>query len=123
MSSSQRPFPSSWEWPKNDDDGVVDGNRVMSKMKKACINMGGEYQETRVLHLHSDEKGMIDAVVTSGDAINATQTDVILAAGPWIMQLIEASHVRQPPNPSAPLGTNIFAFHLDMDPQQWGQIS
>lgn len=100
---------------QNEDDGVVDGNRVMREMKKAYINMGGNFQETRVLHLHSDEKGMIDAVETSGDAINATQTDFILAAGPWIMQLIEASHVRQPPNPRAPLGTGVFAFHLDMD--------
>lgn len=114
------PVSQQLEVVHNEDDGVVDWDRVMKDMKQECINMGGKFQETRVLRLHSDE-GIIDTVVTSGDAINATQTDVILAAGPWIMQLLDFSYFRQPPIARAPIATGIFAFHLDMDLQQWAR--
>lgn len=115
------PVSQQLEVVQNEDDGVVDWNRVMRDMKQECINMGGKFQQVRVLQLHSDGKGMIDAVVTSRNAIDATQTDVILAAGPWIMQLHSASHARQPPTSRAPIATGVFAFYLDMDPQQWAK--
>lgn len=109
------------EMVQNEDDGVIDWNRVMKDMKQECIKMGGKFQETRVLYLHWEERRTIDIVVTSDCALITFRMDVILAAGPWIMQLLDAWQIRQPPIPRAPIATGIFAFHLDMDPQQWAK--
>lgn len=103
----------------NEEDGVIDWERVMKNLKQECIDRGGKFRDDRVLHLDSNVEGTIDAVVTSTEYIDVRQTDIILAAGPWIMQLLEASHIQQPPLLRAPIATGIFAFHLDMTTQQW----
>ena len=113
------PVSQQLEVVQNEDDGVIDWTRAMEDMKQECINMGGAFRDDRVLRLDVDKEGMIDAVVTPECSIDATQTDVILAVGPWIMQLLEASHIQQPPPPKAPIATGLFTFHLDMNPQQW----
>lgn len=113
------PISQQLEVVHNEDDGVVDWNRVMKGLKQECMNTGGKFQEGRVLHLDPNTGGMIDAVVTSEGSVDAAQTDIILAAGPWIMQLLEASSIQQPPLSRAPIATGIFAFHLGLTTQQW----
>lgn len=46
-------------------------------------------------------------------------TDVILAAGPWIMQLLEVSSIQQPPIGRATIATRIYAFFLASTSEQW----
>ena len=105
----------------NEEDGVVDWDRVMKSLKEDCINKGGKFREDRVLQLESGKGGMIDAVVTVDNSIDAGQADIILAAGPWIMQLLEASSIQQPPRSRAPIATGLFAIHVEMTTQQWIQ--
>ena len=114
-----RPISQELAVVNNEDDGVVDWERVMKNLKQEFIDRGGKFRDGRVLHLDSNGEGTIDAVVTSTESIDARQTDIILAAGPWIMQILEASHIQQPPLSRAPIATGIFAFHLDMTTQQW----
>lgn len=63
--------------------------------------------------------GKVQTVVTSTESIDTEGTEVILAAGPWIMQLLEASSIQQPPTSSAPVATGIFSFSLELSPGQW----
>lgn len=115
-----RPTSEALEVVYNEDDGVLDLNGVMEEMKEECIDMGGNFQEGHALHLNLNGEGTIDAVVTPDHLIDTAQTDVILT-GPWIMQLLEASHIRQPPLSRAPIASGTFAFSLEMIPEVWAK--
>ena len=114
----------------NEDDGIVDWDGVMNKMKQDCIDMGGKFEENRVLRLESDQEGVIHTIVMSSNSfmssdtyLDTRQTDIILAVGPWMMQLLQDSNIHQPPLSRQPIATGIFVFQLTMSDEQWAHYS
>ncbi len=69
--------------------------------------------------MNVNTQGRIIAVVTTTDSIHTANIDVILAAGPWIMQILEALSIQQPPIERAPVATGIYAFPLALTSEQW----
>lgn len=103
----------------NEDDGVVDWTGVMKSVKEDCLKKGGRFRDDRVVRMEVNGSGKVQTVVTSTGSINTENTEVILAAGPWIMQLLEASSIQQPPPSRAPIATGIFSFSIELDNEQW----
>ncbi len=86
------PISQQLEVVYNEDDGVIDLDRAMGSMKEICYEKGARFETGRALRLDSNGEGKIEAIVTADQPIDTTDTDIILAAGPWIMQLLETSH-------------------------------
>lgn len=103
----------------NEDDGIVDWTGAMKSVKEDCVKKGGKFRDDRVLRFITRTSGRVQAVVTSSDSIDTERTEIILAAGPWIMYLLEASSIQQPPASRAPIATGIFSLSLDLNTEQW----
>ena len=112
-------FPENMVVVHNKDDGVVDWTGVMNSVKEDCLKNGVVFQQDEVLRIESDTSGRVKSVVTSTGSIDTKETEVILAAGPWIMQLLETSSMRAPPTSRAPIATGIFSFSLELNIEQW----
>lgn len=107
----------------NEDDGVVDWTGAMKSVKEDCLRKGGKFRNDRVIRMEVNTTGKVQAIVTSTESINTENTEIILAAGPWIMQLLEASSIQQPPASRAPIATGIFSFSIEMNNEQWKRYS
>ena len=107
----------------NEDDGVVDWTGAMKSVKEDCVRKGGRFRGDRVIRMQFNRNGKVESVVTSTESINTENTDVILAAGPWTMQLLEASSIQQPPLSRAPIATGIFSFSIELSVEQWKRYS
>ncbi len=103
----------------NEDDGVVDWTGAMKSVKEDCLKKGGRFRDDRVVRMEVNRSGKVQTVVTSTGSINTENTEIILAAGPWIMQILEASSIQQPPPSRAPTATGIFSFSIELDGEQW----
>jgi len=107
----------------NDDDGVVDWTGAMKSVREDCVKNGGRFRDDRVVRMEVDMSGKIRAVVTPRESIDTERTEVILAAGPWIMSLLEVSSIQQPPASRAPIATGIFSFSIGLSNEQWMKYS
>jgi len=103
----------------NEDDGVVDWTGAMKSMKEDCLRKGANFRDDRLVRMEVSPSGKVQVVVTSTESINTENSEVILAAGPWIMQLLEASSIQQPLPSRAPIATGIFSFSIQLDNEQW----
>lgn len=81
------------------------------------------FRDTRVINMEVNLNGKVGAVVTPTGSFETEEMEVILAAGPWIMPLLDASSVQQPPVSRAPVATGIFAFRLELTTEQWEKYS
>jgi len=103
----------------NEDDGVVDWTGVMKSLKEHCIEKGARFRDDQVIQLKLNTSGRVDTVLTSTTSVDTAQSEIILAAGPWIMQMLQASSIEQPPVSRAPIATGVFAFSLQLATEQW----
>lgn len=108
---------------RNDDDSLVEWKGCMQAMqdlvKRHCEEDDGskmlELQALKLLH----EGGRVCAVVLPNEEqIQATDAEVIVAAGPWITELLEKSGIAQPPASRSPVATGLFAFTLQLNEEQ-----
>lgn len=104
---------------ENDDDEILDWTGVMESVRQDCIQKGVRFRDDTVLRMDVDDSGTVQVLVTSRGSIDTSKSDVILAAGPWIMPLLEASSMEQPPPSRAPIATGIFSFTLELNSDQW----
>ena len=104
---------------ENDDDGIVDWTGVMESIRQDCVRKGAEFREDTVVRMDVDKKGRVQVIITSQKSIDTSNSEVILAAGPWIMPILEASSMQQPAPTRSPIATGIFSFTLQMDLDQW----
>jgi hypothetical protein len=107
----------------NDDDSLVEWKGCMQAMqdlvKRHCEEDDGskmlELQALKLLH----EGGRVCAVVLPNEEqIQATDAEVVVAAGPWITNLLEKSGIAQPPASRSPVATGLFAFTLQLNEEQ-----
>ena len=103
----------------NEDDGVLDWTGVMKSVRQDCVEKGAVFRSEQVLRMDTDMSGKIYAVITSTESIDTGRAEIILAAGPWIMQLLEASSIQPPPPSRVPTATKIFSFPLELSSEQW----
>ena len=95
----------------------------MKIMKEDCLRNGGRFRDDRVIRMEFNKSGKIQAIVTSTESINTENTEIILATGPWIIQLLEVSSIQQPPASRAPIATGIFSFSVEINNEQWKRYS
>ncbi len=113
------PISQQLEVVYNEDDGVIYLDMAMGSMKELCYEKGARFETGRALRLDSNGEGKIETVVTVDQSIDTTETGIIVAAGPWIMQLLETSHIPQPPLSRAPIASGIFAISVALTTKQW----
>ena len=104
---------------ENEDDAIVDWSGAMESLKRDCVEQGARFQDATVLRMDTDETGKVQIIVTSKGSIDTSNCEIILAAGPWIMPILEASSIEQPPPSRCPIATGIFSFTLELDFDQW----
>ncbi len=104
---------------ENDDDGIVDWTGVMESIRQDCVRRGARFRDDTVRRLDVDKKGRVQVIITSRESIDTSNSEIILAAGPWIMPILEASSMQQPPPSTSPIATGIFSFTLQMNLDQW----
>ena len=104
---------------ENDDDGIVDWTGAMESLKQDCVEKGARFRDETVLRMDMDGNGRVQGIITSKESIDTSNSEIILAAGSWIMPLLEASSIEQPPPSRSPIATGIFSFTLELDIEQW----
>ena len=104
---------------ENEDDAIVDWTGAMESLKQDCVEKGAKFRDDTVLRMDMDGDGRVQVIVTSKGSIDALNSEIILAAGPWIMPILEASSIEQPPPSRCPIATGIFSFTLELDFDQW----
>lgn len=104
---------------ENDDDGILNWTDAMKSLKQDCIEKGARFRDDTVLRMNTNENGRIQVIITSKESIDTSNSEIILAAGPWIMSILEASSIKQPPSSRCPIATGIFSFTLKLNFDQW----
>jgi len=114
--------PDTLTYVHNPDDGLVDWQPCMlehqEKAKLACRGTGGQALDSKVESLEHDGKLVTTAVLANGDRIETKDADVVLAVGPWAMELLERSGIQLPPKDRTPVPTGLFAFQLQLNSAQ-----
>lgn len=104
---------------ENEDDAIVDWAGAMESLRQDCVEKGARFRDDTVLRMDMDGNGRVQVIVTSKGSIDTSNSEIILAAGPWIMPILEASSIEQPPPSRCPIATGIFSFTLELDFDQW----
>lgn len=102
----------------NEDDGIVNWTEVMKRMKDDCIKREEIFCDDWVVLMKVGTGERVQAVVTSTGQIDTECTEIILATKSWIMQLLEASFIQQPPASRMPIVIRIFSFSLVLNTEQ-----
>ena len=74
--------------------------------------------ETQVQELVHNRRRIIAVNLANNTRIETVDRNIILAAGPWISEVLDRSGIEQPPEPRAPVATGIFAFILQLQEDQ-----
>jgi len=104
---------------ENKDDGILDWTGAIESLKQDCVGKGARFRDDKVLRMDVDGNGRVKVIVTSKESIDTSKSEIILAAGPWIMPILDASSIEQPPPSRSPIATGIFSFTLELDFDQW----
>jgi glycine/D-amino acid oxidase-like deaminating enzyme len=107
----------------NEDDGIVEWAGCMRGRKEAIEkrcreNEGSNILDARVETLMHEGRRITAVVLANGESIETGDTKVTLAAGPWIVELLDKSGIEQPPDWRMPIATGLFAFTLQLSEDQ-----
>ena len=105
----------------NNDDAVLDWTGVIESVRQDCVKKGARFRNDTVLRMEADKSGRIQVIKTSKDCIDTSHGDVVLATGPWIMPMLEASSIELPSPSRSPIATGIFSFTLELSLDQWNK--
>ncbi|KAH7303588.1 hypothetical protein B0I35DRAFT_485069 [Stachybotrys elegans] len=102
----------------SDDKMIIWGSLIdeaRETAKNACTTSGGQFYEDAVVSLIHNHERITEIRLESGISIDAATSEVILAPGPWFMQILEASSIALPPSDRAPVATGLFSFDLEVN--------
>jgi glycine/D-amino acid oxidase-like deaminating enzyme len=107
----------------NEDDGLVDWRSCMqaltTEIEEHCEkNKGSSLREVFAQKLVHEENQISAICLDGGEEIDAIDAQVIVAAGPWIAELLERSGIEQPPISRTPVATGVFTFTLQLNEVQ-----
>lgn len=95
----------------NTDDGLIDLNRYMTEtrelVKKRCTVV-----QKRVKELIHRGPLVVQVNYDDGSSLDTSKMVVVLAAGPWICEILSRSGIELPVGTPQPVG--IFAFELEL---------
>lgn len=100
----------------NDDDALIDWTSVMKSLHSAVESETAAPVRRLIPGTNRVDAVVIDHPVHGEEILNTTNVKIILAAGPWIMTILDRSGIDGPP---AGLSlTALLAFHLALDDEQ-----
>lgn len=101
----------------NDDDLLIDWASVMTSLRSAVK------KETRspFKSLMLEDRRIKAVVLDDGKIHDTTESDVVLAAGPWTMNILLQSKLDGPPDGLPNIA--VLAFHLRLNDEQIGKYS
>jgi glycine/D-amino acid oxidase-like deaminating enzyme len=107
----------------NEDDGLVDWRSCMqaltTEIEEYCKkNKASSLREAFAQTLVHEANQINTICLDDGEEIDATGAEVIVAAGPWIAELLERSGIEQAPISGTPVATGVFAFTLQLNEDQ-----
>ena len=73
---------------ENDDNGISDWTGAMESLKQDCVENGARFRDDLVLRMDMVGNGRVQVIVTSKESIDTSNSEIILAAGPWIMPIL-----------------------------------
>ncbi|KAB5517295.1 hypothetical protein GE09DRAFT_568418 [Coniochaeta sp. 2T2.1] len=98
----------------NPDDAIIDWRPCIqeheSKAEVACIQSGGSIYQAKVETLEHDTKRVTALILVDGRRIDTKDTDIVLAIGPWTVEVLKRSKIDLPPEGRVPTATGLFAF-------------
>jgi glycine/D-amino acid oxidase-like deaminating enzyme len=100
----------------NDDDALIDWTSVMESLHSSVVSEATAPVRRLIPGPNRVDAVVIDHPVHGEDRFDTTNTKVILAAGPWVMTILDRSGIEGPPA-GLPL-TALLAFHLAIDDEQ-----
>lgn len=106
----------------NADDGIVDWSPCIeewtTQVLERCHSSGGTVYEQALHHICFEQNQVTQMVLEDGTALDTTTADIILAVGPWTKELLERSSIVLPTQSRLPIPTGIFAFRIELTPEQ-----
>lgn len=103
----------------NEDDGLVNLKGCMHSLreyiKKRCTVI-----QKRVARLIYENRRIVSIAFDDGGRLDTSDMVVILAAGPWICQILSSSGINQPAG--TPQAVGIFAFELELKETSTGDL-
>lgn len=97
----------------NDDDALIDWTSVMESLHSAVAPETTAPVRRLIPGRNRVDAVVIDHPVHGEEKVDTTNVKVILAAGPWVMTILDRSGIEGPPA-GLPL-TVLLAFHLAID--------
>ena len=110
--------PDGLTFVYNKDDGLVEWKGCMQAMRDIIQNKKATIREIPVQKLIHNGERITAVSLVNNERIETEDMKIILAAGPWIMEILERSGIEQPPDSRAPVATGIFAFILQLSDDQ-----
>ena len=105
----------------NDDDALIDWTSIMKLLHSAVESETAAPVRRLVPGTNRVDAVVIDHPVHGEEMLDTTNVKIILAAGPWVMTILDRSGIDGPP---AGLSlTAILAFHLAIDDEQYSFYS
>jgi glycine/D-amino acid oxidase-like deaminating enzyme len=102
----------------NEDDGLVEWKGCMEALRSYIH----QHKATRIVHGQAErlyhDAGRIRTISVDGRSIDVNDAQVILAAGPWISEMMDQSEISQPPSLRVPVATGVFACFVQLDEEQ-----
>jgi glycine/D-amino acid oxidase-like deaminating enzyme len=113
--------PEGLTYTYNEDDGLVEWAGCIQKVREV-VRERCTMRDIQIQQLIHKEGQVVAVTFHNDDGINVEidtkDKDVILAAGPWIGEILDRSGIEQPPKSKAPVAVGIFAFVLHLQEDQ-----
>lgn len=105
----------------NDDDALIDWASVMKSLHSTVESETAAPVQRLIPGPNRIDAVVIDHPVYGEKMFDTTNVKIILAAGPWVMTILDRSGIDGPPA-GLPL-TALLAFHLAIDDEQYAFYS
>jgi len=111
--------PDGLTFVYNEDDGLVEWGGCMRAMREDVEKRKAlAIKEPQGQQLVKNRRPINAVTQANNTAIEPVYSNIILAAGRCISQVLDRSGIEQPPEPRAPVATGIFAFILQLQEDQ-----
>lgn len=101
----------------NDDDGLVNWDECLAEQRDIALKRLPVFRES-VDRLICARGSITSIILESEKQVDSTNATVILAAGPWILEILERSGISLPPQPRQPVATGVFSFLIALSEEQ-----
>lgn len=101
----------------NDDDALIEWTSVMKSLPSAVESETVAPVRRLIRATNRVDAVVIDHPVRGEEVLDTTNMQIILAAGPWVMAILDRSGITGPP--TGLYLTALLAFHLAIDDEQY----